>query len=312
MIEAIGLSKRYGATVAVDDLSFTVPPGQVTGFLGPNGAGKSTTMRMIVGLDAPTAGSVTVNGRPYTDYRHPLFQLGALLEAKATHGGRSAYNHLRSLALSNGIGRRRVEQVLDQVGLSSVARKRAGGFSLGMAQRLGIAAALLGDPPVLMFDEPVNGLDPEGVLWIRTLVKALAADGRTVFLSSHLMSEMAITADRLIIIGRGRLITQATVEDLLNGSGSYVRVRSPHAGMLATVLQARGVTVARPSEDTLHARDVAADLVGELARINGVTLQELSTQHASLEQRYMELTGDAVDYRTEQPTLAATPTGDQP
>jgi ABC-2 type transport system ATP-binding protein len=304
MIEAIGLSKRYGATVAVDDLSFTVPPGHVTGFLGPNGAGKSTTMRMIVGLAAPTAGSVTVNGRPYTDYRHPLFQLGALLEAKATHGGRSAYNHLRCLALSNGIGRRRVEQVLEQVGLSSVARKRAGGFSLGMAQRLGIAAALLGDPPVLMFDEPVNGLDPEGVLWIRTLIKALAAEGRTVFLSSHLMSEMAITADRLIIIGRGRLITQTTVEDLLNGSGSFVRVRSQHADTLATVLQARGVTVTRPSQDTLHARDVAADLVGELARINGVTLQELSMQHASLEQRYMELTGDAVDYRTEQPTLA--------
>jgi ABC-2 type transport system ATP-binding protein len=307
MIEAIGLSKRYGATVAVDDLSFTVPPGQVTGFLGPNGAGKSTTMRMIVGLATPTAGSVTVNGRPYTDYRRPLYQVGALLEAKATHGGRSAYNHLRCLALSNGIGRQRVEQVLAQVGLSGAARKRVGGFSLGMAQRLGIAAALLGDPPVLMFDEPVNGLDPEGVRWIRTLVKALAADGRTVFLSSHLMSEMAITADRLVIIGRGRLITQTTVEDLLTGSGSFVRVRSPDADTLAAVLKARGVTFTRPSEDTLHISGVPAGLVGDLARADGVTLRELSMQHASLEQRYMELTGDAVVYRTEPRTLAADP-----
>jgi ABC-2 type transport system ATP-binding protein len=203
MIEAIGLSKSYGATVAVGELSFTIPPGHVTGFLGPNGAGKSTTMRLILGLDAPTAGSVTVNGRRYAEYRRPLFEVGALLEAKAMHGGRSAYNHLLCLALSNGIGTSRVEEVLNLVGLHSVARNRTGGFSLGMSQRLGIAAALLGDPPVLMFDEPINGLDPEGVLWIRTLLKSLAAEGRTVFLSSHLMSEMAITADRLIIIGRG-------------------------------------------------------------------------------------------------------------
>jgi len=203
MIEATGLTKRYGATLAVDDLSFTVPPGQVTGFLGPNGAGKSTTMRMILGLDAPTAGSVTVNGRPYAEYRRPLHEVGALLDARAVHGGRSAYDHLLCLALSNGIGRARVDHVLAQVGLHTVAGKRSGGFSLGMAQRLGIAAALLGDPRVLMFDEPVNGLDPEGVLWIRSLVKSLAAEGRTVFLSSHLMSEMAITADRLVIIGNG-------------------------------------------------------------------------------------------------------------
>jgi ABC-2 type transport system ATP-binding protein len=219
MIEAIRLSKRYGATLAVDDLSFIVPPGQVTGFVGPNGAGKSTTIRMILGLDAPTSGSVTVNGRRYVDYRRPLFEVGALLEARAFHGGRSAYDHLRCLAFSNGIGRARVDAVLDQVGLRSVARRRAGGFSLGMAQRLGIAAALLGDPRVLMFDEPFNGLDPEGVMWIRDLLESLAAEGRTVLLSSHLMSEIALVADRLIIIGRGRLIAELPVADMLrNGS----------------------------------------------------------------------------------------------
>src|SRR6266567_2129636 len=214
---------------------FPVPPGQVTGFLGPNGAGKSTTMRLILGLDAPDSGSVTVNGRPYAACRRPLSVAGALLEAKAFHGGRSARNHLLCLALSNGISRARVDKVLDLVGLGSAARRRAGGFSLGMAQRLGIAAALLGDPPVLMLDEPVNGLDPEGVLWIRNLLKSLAAEGRTVFLSSHLMTEMALTADRLIIIGRGRLIAQATVEDFLGGgSGSFVQVRSPQGDALAT------------------------------------------------------------------------------
>ena len=299
MIEAIGLTKRYGATVAVDDLSFTVPPGQVTGFLGPNGAGKSTTMRMILGLDAPTAGSVTVNGRPYTAYRRPLFQLGALLEAKAVHGGRSASNHLRALALSNGIGRARVERVLDQVGLTSVADKRAGGFSLGMGQRLGIAAALLGDPPVLMFDEPVNGLDPDGVLWIRTLLRSLAAEGRTVFLSSHLMTEMALTADRLVIIGRGRLITQTPMEDFLNdGTGTFVRVRSSQNDTLAEVLRAQGATVTRHPDGALRVADATSDAIGELARANGLTLRELSTQQATLEERYMELTSDAVDYRT--------------
>ncbi len=298
MIEATGLSKRYGATWAVDDLSFTVPPGQVTGFLGPNGAGKSTTMRMILGLDEPTSGSVTVNGRPYAEYRRPLFEVGALLEAKATHGGRSAYNHLLCLALSNGIGRGRVDEVLDQVGLRRVAKKRSGGFSLGMAQRLGIAAALLGDPRVLMFDEPVNGLDPEGVLWIRTLLKSLAAEGRTVFLSSHLMSEMSITADRLIIIGRGRLIAQTTVEEFLkSGSGNFVRVRSPQADTLAALLAAQGATVARQADDTLRVAGATCDGVGELARANGLALQELSAHQASLEDTYMELTRDAVDYR---------------
>jgi len=307
MIEAIGLSKRYGDTLAVDDLSFTVPPGAVTGFLGPNGAGKSTTMRLILGLDAPTCGTVTVNGKPYRSLRRPLFEVGALLEAKAVHGGRSAFNHLMSLALSNGIPRSRVEKVLEQVGLRSVARKRSGGFSLGMGQRLGIAAALLGDPGVLIFDEPVNGLDPEGVLWIRTLLKALAAEGRTVFLSSHLMSEMAITADRLIVIGRGRLIAQTTIEDFLSGGdGSFVRARSAEADALAVLLQARGGTVVRQSVDTLHVTGVDAGAVGEIARTAGVALLELSTRQSTLEQRYMELTGDSVDYRTaEDPSVPA-------
>jgi ABC-2 type transport system ATP-binding protein len=304
MIEATGLSKRYGATLAVDDLSFTVPPGQVTGFLGPNGAGKSTTMRLILGLDAPTSGSVTVNGRPYAAYRRPLFEVGALLEAKAFHGGRSAYNHLMCLALSNGIGRARADQVLELVGLSRVARKRAGGFSLGMAQRLGIAAALLGDPPVLMFDEPVNGLDPEGVLWVRNLLKSLAAQGRTVFVSSHLMSEMAITADRLIIIARGRLIAQTTIEDFLsNGSGNFVRVRSPQSDSLAPLLEARGAAVVRQADGALRVTGASTDAVGELARANGFTLQELSVHQASLEERYMELTRDFADYRTAEGAL---------
>jgi ABC-2 type transport system ATP-binding protein len=304
MIEAIGLSKRYGATLAVDDLSFTVPPGQVTGFLGPNGAGKSTTMRIILGLDKPTSGSVTVNGRPYAEYRRPLFEVGALLEAQAMHPGRSAYNHLLCLALSNGIGRARVDQVLDYVGLRSVAHKRVGGFSLGMKQRLGIAAALLGDPRVLMFDEPVNGLDPEGVLWIRNLLKSLAAEGRTVFLSSHLMSEIAITADRLIIIGRGRLITQTTVEDFLKrGSGNFVRVRSPQGDVLATLLEAQGVAVVRHADGTLRITGATSDAVGELARENGLTLQELSVHQASLEETYMELTRESVDYRPAEDAL---------
>jgi ABC-2 type transport system ATP-binding protein len=300
MIEAVGLSKRYGATVAVDDLSFTVPPGQVTGFLGPNGAGKSTTMRLILGLDAPTAGSVTVNGRRYADYRRPLFEVGAMLEARTFHGGRSAYNHLLCLALSNGISRARVGVVLDLVGLDKAAHRRAGGFSLGMAQRLGIAAALLGDPPVLMLDEPVNGLDPEGVLWIRNLLKSLASQGRTIFLSSHLMSEMSLTADRLIIIGRGRLITQTTIDELLrgtDGTSRAVRARSPQAGPLAALLRAQGATVAHQNGDTLTITGATSDTVGELARANGLALQELSVQRPSLEDRYMELTRDSADYR---------------
>ncbi|MEP6976892.1 MAG: ATP-binding cassette domain-containing protein [Thermoleophilia bacterium] len=305
MIEAIGLTKRYGATLAVDDLSFGVPPGQVTGFLGPNGSGKSTTMRLILGLDAPTSGSVTVNGRPYTEYRRPLLEVGALLEAKALDGGRSAYNHLLCLALSNGIDRARVDQVLEQVGLSSVADKRSGGFSLGMGQRLGIAAALLGDPPVLMLDEPVNGLDPDGVLWIRNLLRSLAAEGRTVFLASHLMSETAVTADRLIIIGRGRLIAQTTVEEFLkSGTGNFVRVRSPQSDALRTLLKAQGADVKRQADDTLRVTGVTCEAVGELARASGVTLQELSAHQVSLEQRYMELTRDSVDYGTVEGALA--------
>ena len=304
MIEATGLSKRYGGTVAVDDLSFRVPPGRVTGFLGPNGAGKSTTMRLILGLDAPDAGMVTVNGRPYASYRRPLLEAGALLEAKAFHGGRNAYNHLLCLALSNGISRARVEEVLELVGLAGVARRRAGGFSLGMAQRLGIAAALLGDPPVLMLDEPVNGLDPEGVAWVRTLLRSLAAEGRTVLLSSHLMSEMAVTADRLIIIGRGRLIAQTTVEDLLStGSGGFVRVRSPQASALAALLTAQGATVTRHAEQALAITGATSDAIGELAKANGLTLTELSAHQATLEERYMELTRDAADYQAAESAL---------
>src|SRR5690348_4245533 len=298
MIEATGLTKHYGTTVAVDDLSFTVPPGQVTGFLGPNGAGKSTTMRLILSLDTPTAGSVTVNGRPYRAYRRPMFEVGALLEAKAFHGGRNAYHHLLCLALANGIGRKRVGQVLDLVGLDRVARKRAGGFSLGMAQRLGIAAALLGDPPVLMLDEPVNGLDPEGVAWIRTLLKSLAAEGRTVLLSSHLMSEMAMTADRLVIIGRGRLIAQASMADFLAaGSGGTVTVRSPQAARLAALLIARGTTVNRQDGDALAVTGTTPEATGELARNEGIALTGLAADQATLEDRYMELTRTAADYR---------------
>ena len=298
MIKAKGLTKRYGGTVAVDDLSFTVPPGQVTGFLGPNGAGKSTTMRLILGLDAPDSGSVTVGGRPYAAYRRPLFQAGALLEAKAFHGGRSARDHLLCLALSNGIGRTRVDEVLDLVGLRSTGRRRAGGFSLGMSQRLGIAAALLGDPPVLMLDEPVNGLDPEGVVWIRTLLRTLAAEGRTVLLSSHLMSEMAMTADRLVIIGRGRLIAEATMAEFLaDGSGSSVTVRSPQTSALATLLTARGATVTRQDADTLAVTGTTAEAIGELARTGGLTLTGLAAHQATLEDRYMDLTREAADYR---------------
>ncbi|MBO2455993.1 ABC transporter ATP-binding protein [Actinomadura violacea] len=307
MIEVDGLVKRYGGVTAVDGLSFTVPPGSVTGFLGPNGAGKSTTMRMILGLDAPTAGSVTVNGRPYTGYRRPLREVGALLDARAVAGGRSARDHLMWLALSNGIPRSRVDEVLGQVGLASAARKHAGGFSLGMAQRLGIAAALLGDPPVLMFDEPVNGLDPDGVAWIRTLLRSLAAQGRTVFLSSHLMSEMARTADRLVIVGRGRLIAETTVSGLLaDGGDDHVRVRSAEAGDLARLLAEHGAAVARDPDGALRVTGATAGEIGGLARARGIGLLELSPQRMSLEQRYMELTRDAAEYRAGDPVPAPT------
>jgi ABC-2 type transport system ATP-binding protein len=310
MIEAFNLTKRYGDKLAVDDLSFTVPAGQVTGFLGPNGAGKSTTMRMVLGLDAPTAGSVTVNGRPYVEYRRPLLEVGALLEAKAIHDGRSAYNHLLCLAQSNGIRRARVDEVLDTVGLREVARKRSGGFSLGMGQRLGIAAALLGDPKVLMFDEPVNGLDPEGVQWIRNLLKKLAGQGRTVFVSSHLMSEMSITADRLIIIGRGRLIAETTVDEFLKGgTGNFVRVRSPAADQLARLLKANGLTAVRDPDGALSVTGASLEAVGDLAGANGLTLHELSAHTASLEDTFMELTRDSIDFRTDEgaPNAALVP-----
>jgi ABC-2 type transport system ATP-binding protein len=305
MIEVTRLGKRYGATVAVDELSFSVPAGQVTGFLGPNGAGKTTTMRMILGLDAPTAGSVTVNGRSYGRYRRPLLEVGALLDASAVHAGRTAENHLRSLALSNGIAAGRVATVLDQVGLRTAAHRRVGGFSLGMKQRLGIAAALLGDPGVLMFDEPVNGLDPEGVLWIRTLLRSLAAEGRTVFLSSHLMSEMALTADRLILIGRGRLIAETTMEDLLRGStDSTVRVRTPDIDSLTEALRARGATVTPDGESTLVVTGSSSDEIGVIARATGATLQELSERRSSLEERYMQLTQDSIEYAADDSRAA--------
>ncbi|MEV5709818.1 ABC transporter ATP-binding protein [Actinoallomurus sp. NPDC052274] len=298
MIEAKGLTKRYGEKTAVNDLSFTVRPGVVTGFLGPNGAGKSTTMRMILGLDRPTSGSVTVNGRSYAEHAAPLHEVGALLEAKAIHTGRTAYNHLLALAATTGIPRRRVDEVIDLVGLREVARKRAGGFSLGMGQRLGIASALLGDPKTLILDEPVNGLDPEGILWIRNLLKDLAAEGRAVFVSSHLMSEMALTAEHLIVIGRGRLIADTSVADFIErASTGRVKVRSPQAARLRDLLAGPDVTVANTEEGTLLVSGLTSDQIGRIASDNGVTLFELAPQQASLEEAFMELTGDSVEYR---------------
>ncbi|WP_413451636.1 ABC transporter ATP-binding protein [Georgenia phoenicis] len=299
MIEARGLTKRYGDKVAVDDLSFTIPSGTVTGFLGPNGAGKSTTMRMIVGLDRPTSGSVTVNGRPYRHYRSPLREVGALLDAKAMHPGRTARSHLRALAASHRIPASRVDQVVEMTGLSSVAHKRVGGFSLGMGQRLGIAVALLGDPRVLILDEPVNGLDPEGVTWVRTLVRGLAEEGRTVLISSHLMSEMAMTADHLLVIGRGRIIADGPVQDVIDAAtGAVVTVRSPQAGELAARLRVDGLGVEKAEGDTLRLRGTTTQAVGELAARHGVVLHELSLHRASLEEAYLNLTGSAVEYRT--------------
>lgn len=305
MIEAIGLSKVYGGVVAVDDLSFSVRPGELAGFLGPNGAGKSTTMRMLLGLDAPTGGRALIGGRPIADHRRPLTVVGGLLEARATHPGRSAHNHLLSLALSNGLGRARVREVLDLVGLASVADVRVGSFSLGMSQRLGIAAALLGDPPVLLLDEPVNGLDAEGVHWVRTLLKHLASEGRTILLSSHLLSEVAITADRLIIIGRGRALADTTVEELLASGARYARVRSTASADLAAALEAAGATVARVGPTELHVTGAELDLIGKVASDCGVPLQELALEQPSLEDRYLELTGGAVDFRAEAARPAA-------
>ncbi|MGW3966102.1 ABC transporter ATP-binding protein [Amycolatopsis sp. NPDC005003] len=298
MIEVRNLTKHYGSTRAVQDLTFTVKPGQVTGFLGPNGAGKSTTMRMVLGLDAPTAGEVRLAGRRYHELRNPLRHVGALLEAKAVHGGRTAYHHLLWLAQSNGIGRRRVTEVIGLVGLDGVAGKRARGFSLGMGQRLGIAAALLGDPGVLLLDEPVNGLDPEGIRWIRTLMRDLAAEGRTVFVSSHLMSEMAVTADHLVVIGRGRLLADTGMADFIDrNSQSYVRIRTPEPVRMRTVLEAAGIRVGAGPDHTLQATGAEPAVIGGLASLNGLTVDELSPQHASLEEAFMRLTAADVEYR---------------
>jgi ABC-2 type transport system ATP-binding protein len=298
MISVEQLTKRYGEKTAVDSLTFTVRPGLVTGFLGPNGAGKSTTMRMIAGLDAPTAGRALVNGRRYADHPAPLTEVGLLLEARAVHTGRSARNHLLALAATHGIGRRRVEQVIELTGLSAVAGRRVGGFSLGMGQRLGIASALLGDPSVLILDEPVNGLDPEGVLWVRELLRGLAAEGRTVFLSSHLMSEMALTADRLVVVGRGRLIADLPVSELTERAArDTVLVRSPDAEQLAGALLGPTVTVTTVEPGLLEVRGVTAARIGAAAARRGLELHELTPQRATLEEAFMELTRDAVEYR---------------
>ncbi|MFH9421753.1 ABC transporter ATP-binding protein [Streptomyces sp. NPDC017529] len=296
MIEIAGLTKRYGEKLAVDGLTFTVRPGIVTGFLGPNGAGKSTTMRMVLGLDHPTSGRVRIDGRHYRQLSEPLRHVGALLDAKALHGGRSAFNHLLCLAQSNGIPRARVHEVLDTVGLTAVARKRSKGFSLGMGQRLGIAGALLGDPEILMFDEPVNGLDPEGIHWIRNLMKGLAAQGRTVFVSSHLMSEMALTAEHLIVIGQGRLLADTSMPEFIRqNSRSYVRMRSPERERLLDVLGEAGYAAAPAGEAVEVDRASAADL-GELAARHRLVLHELSPQQASLEEAFMQLTAGSVEY----------------
>jgi ABC-2 type transport system ATP-binding protein len=297
MIEVRGLTKRYGSKVAVSDLSFDIPPGMVTGFLGPNGAGKSTTMRLILGLDRPDGGSVTIDRKKYAEMAYPMREVGALLDAKAIHGGRSAYNHLLCLAQTNNLPKRRVGEVLELVGLSEVAGKRSKGFSLGMSQRLGIAATLLGDPRVLMFDEPVNGLDPEGILWIRNFMKGLAAEGRTVFVSSHLMSEMENTADNLIVIGKGKLIADCSMADFIAGSsGSAVRVKTPTPDQLVLALAADGGQATADGDGILMVRGMTADQVGDVAFEKSIRLHELTTVRASLEEAFMELTADSVEY----------------
>ncbi len=302
MIEANGLTKRYGERLAVDNLTFSVKPGQVTGFLGPNGAGKSTTMRLILGLDAPTSGTVTVDGRPFSKVAYPMREVGALLDAKAIHGGRSAYNHLLCLAQTNNLPKSRVGEVLELVGLSEVAKKRSRGFSLGMGQRLGIAAALLGDPRVLMFDEPVNGLDPEGILWIRNLMKALANEGRTVFVSSHLMSEMEHTAEHLIVIGRGRLVADCTVQEFIDQNSELtIRVRTPETQRLADLVAQKGGVAAPDGEDALCITRLGMTEIGDLAFDNQIRVHELSPIQASLEQAFMELTKDSVVYHAAVP-----------
>ncbi|WP_234537760.1 ABC transporter ATP-binding protein [Streptomyces shenzhenensis] len=299
MIEARELTKRYGDKTVVDELSFTVKPGEVTGFLGPNGAGKSTTMRMVVGLDTPTRGSVTVNGRSYAEHRAPLHAIGTLLEAKSVHPGRSAFNHLMGLAYTHGIPRRRVEEVIELAGLTSVAGKRVGAFSLGMGQRLGIAAALLGDPAIVMLDEPVNGLDPEGVLWVRNLLRSLADEGRAVMLSSHLMSETAMIADHLVIIGRGRLLADTTVDDFTRqAGGGGVKVATAEATRLRSLLAGPDVTISSSSAEELLVSGRDARQIGRIAAEHGVALYELTPQAVSLETAFMDLTRDVVEYQS--------------
>ncbi|MFI0721766.1 ABC transporter ATP-binding protein [Streptomyces sp. NPDC021224] len=297
MIELQGLTKRYGDKTAVDHLTFTVRPGVVTGFLGPNGAGKSTTMRMMLGLDSPTSGDVRIDGKHYAQLSEPLKHIGALLDAKSIHGGRTAYNHLLCIAQSNRIPTRRVSEVLETVGLTAVARKRSKGFSLGMGQRLGIAAALLGDPEILMFDEPVNGLDPEGIHWIRNLMKGLAAQGRTVFVSSHLMSEMALTAEHLIVIGRGRLLADTSMADFIErNSRSYVRVRTPQPERLKDLLAEAGIAATTAADGAFEVTGAESAQLGELAAKHQLVLHELSPQRASLEEAFMQLTAESVEY----------------
>jgi ABC-2 type transport system ATP-binding protein len=297
MIEAKNLTKRYGDKVAVDDLSFTVEPGRVTGFLGPNGAGKSTTMRLILGLDRPNRGDATINGVHYRDLPRPLQTVGALLEARAIHTGRSAFNHLLALAQTQGVGKQRINEVIDLVGLHEVARKRAGGFSLGMGQRLGIAAALLADPSVLILDEPVNGLDPEGIVWIRTLMQRLASEGRTVFVSSHLMNEMAVTAEHLIVVGRGKLIADCSTEEFIERSTEQiVVVRSPDVERVADAVNADGGKAVMGQDGLLTITNMEAPRVGELAAAGGFVLHELTPKRGSLEQAFMELTRESVEY----------------
>jgi ABC-2 type transport system ATP-binding protein len=312
MITAHALTKRYGAATAVDDLTFEVPPGAVTGFLGPNGSGKSTTMRMILGLDRPDSGSALIAGRPYSELDWPLRKVGALLDAKAFHPARTARNHLRWLALSNDLPVTRVDQVLDQVGLTSVARRRVGKFSLGMHQRLGIAAALLGDPAVLMFDEPVNGLDPEGIRWVRLLLRELAEQGRTVLVSSHLISEMALTADRLIVIGRGRLITETSVTDFIARSGhGAVRLVTPDPAAFVAGLTGAGATVVDGGDGSLTVEGLTSPEIGDLAARDGLRVHELTPVTASLEDAFMELTQDEVEYRPSTPLGVGTTAGSE-
>jgi ABC-2 type transport system ATP-binding protein len=308
MIELNGLTKRFGHLTAVDDLSFTIQPGHVTGFLGPNGAGKTTTMRLILGLDVPTSGTALVGGHRYQQLIRPLRQVGSVLDATAVHGGRTAHDHLLSLAVSNGIRRGRVRQVLELTGLDSVAAKRIRGFSLGMKQRLGIAAALLGEPPVLMFDEPVNGLDADGVRWIRQLLRRLGADGHTVLVSSHLMSEMALTADHLIVIGRGKLLADAPTQSLTEASArADVLVRSPRARELAELLTVRGAAVKVEQDGGLAVTGMDAPAIADLAAAHGVAVHELVPRQPSLEQAYLDLTAASTDYRA--PTAAGSTEG---